>query len=154
MAGVIGGRIGERAAAEVAALADRDDLDDEERDAAELALLWPGYFKDPDSAPPMPPITAHHLAGSVMVDARRLLTEGALQAALPSLDVPSLHLIGAHSPIEPAANERTAALMGGAIVEVHDVGHFAWLEEPGSVAAATRRLRDVMAERAAVAERH
>jgi pimeloyl-ACP methyl ester carboxylesterase len=75
-----------------------------------------------------------------MGDAIRLLQEGALERALRSLRVPSLHLIGAHSPIEPAANERTAALMRDAIVEIHDVGHFAWLEEPGSVAAATRRL--------------
>lgn len=149
MSAVIHGRIGERAVAEIASLAERDDLGDDERGARQLALMWPGYFRDAASASPMPAITAHSLAGTVMADATRLLAERVLEEALPSLDVPSLHLIGAHSPIEPAANERTAALMRDAMVEVHDIGHFAWLEEPGSVAAATRRLLDVMAMRVA-----
>ncbi|HVE73990.1 MAG TPA: alpha/beta hydrolase [Mycobacteriales bacterium] len=146
MAGIIGGRLEESVRAEVAALEDRSDLSDDERGTRQLSLMLPGYFKDPASAPAMPPITVHHLAGSVMNDAMRLLAEGALEGALPSLDVPSLHLIGAHSPMEPAANQRTASLMRHAIVDVRDVGHFAWLEEPGSVAAATRRLRKEMAD--------
>lgn len=140
MPAVIDGRISADARAARQALAVQEGLSDDERGTRELGLIWRGYFKDPDQAPPMPPISTHQLGGAVMDDAMRLLAEGALEAALPTLEVPSLHLVGAHSPIEPAANERTAALMPGSIVEVHDVGHFAWLEEPGSVAAATRRL--------------
>lgn len=140
MAAVIADRIGDDAHVALAALAEQDDLDDDARGVRELRLVWPGYFKDPASAPPMPPMTAHAAAGAVMEDATRLLEAGFLEAALPTLDVPSLHLIGAHSPIEPAANERTAALMRRSIVEVHDTGHFAWLEEPGSIESATRRL--------------
>jgi pimeloyl-ACP methyl ester carboxylesterase len=30
--------------------------------------------------------------------------------------------------------------MKGAIVDVLDTGHFTWIEQPGCVAAATRRL--------------
>lgn len=52
----------------------------------------------------------------------RLLEQGALEAALPTIAVPSLHLIGAHSPTEPAANQRTAAIMPNSIVEIHDIG--------------------------------
>ena len=40
----------------------------------------------------------------------------------------------------PAANQKSAALMSGAIVDEVDAGHFLWIEQPGSVAAATRRL--------------
>lgn len=140
MPGVIGSRLGDDVHAARAALTQRTDLTDDERATRDLRLIWPGYFNDPAAAPEMPPITVHHLGGSVMDDAIRLLAEGALEAALPTLDVPSLHLIGDHSPIEPEANLRTAALMRGAIVQRQDAGHFAWLEHPGSVEAATRRL--------------
>ena len=106
--------------------------------------MWPGYFKDPANAPEMPPMRTHGAAGAAMGDAMRLLGEGALESALPTIDIPSLHLIGAHSPIEPEANKRTAALMQRSAVEVLDTGHFPWLEQPGSVEAATRRLLEQM----------
>ena len=147
MESVIRGRIGEAASRAYGALESHEDLDEDERGSRQLALLWPGYFKDPAAAPPAPPLTLHALGASVMTDALRLLDEGALKTALPILDVPSLHLIGRHSPIEPSANQRTAALMQGASVEIQDAGHFAWLEHPGSVAAAFRRLRQSIAQR-------
>lgn len=140
MPAVIERRIGAEAQAARNKLIEQEGLTDDERGTRELRLIWPGYFKDPRTAPPMPPISTHQRAGAVMGDAMRLLEEGVLEAALPTIAVPSLHLIGAHSPIERAANERTAALMPNSIVEVHDVGHFAWLEAPGIVEAATRRL--------------
>lgn len=146
MPAVINSRIGADARAARDALEAQEGLTDDQRGTRELSLIWPGYFKDPDAVPPMPPISTHELAGAVMGDAMRLLEEGALEAALPNIAVPSLHLIGAHSPIEPAANERTAALMPSSIVEIHDIGHFAWLEAPGSVEAATRRLLAAVAE--------
>lgn len=149
MQAVIDGRMSAAARQARDALATEDGLTDDERGTRELALIWPGYFKDPATAPPMPPIETHQVGGAVMEDAIRLLQEGALEAALPRLTVPSLHLIGAHSPIEPAANERTAALMPGSIVEIQDAGHFSWIEEPGSVEAATRRLLGVIAGTAA-----
>lgn len=144
---VIGRRIGAEAQAALAALAEQGDLTEAEVGTAQLRLLWPGYFKEPAHAPSMPPIATHPVAGAVMADAMRLLEEGALERALPTLDVPSLHLIGAHSPIDPAANHRTAALMHGAIVKTCDTGHFPWLEEPGSVEAATRQLLLAMRDR-------
>lgn len=146
MGAVIDSRISPAARAARVALATQQGLTDDERGTSELRLIWPGYFKDPAAAPPPPPISVHQLAGAVMGDAMRLLGEGALDAALPTVAVPSLHLIGAHSPIEPAANERTAALMPGSIVEIHDIGHFAWLEAPGCVEAATRRLLAAVAD--------
>jgi len=146
MSAIIDRRIGAAARAARDENAAQQGLTDQERGTRELSLIWPGYFKDPDAAPPMPPIATHPIAGAVMGDAMRLLEEGALEATLPTVSVPSLHLIGAHSPIEPAANERTAALMPNSIVEIHDIGHFAWLEAPGIVEAATRRLLAAVAE--------
>lgn len=144
MEGVISSRLSDATRAELAALRQRTDLEPDEKGTAELRLIWPGYFKDPASAPPMPDISVHGAAGAAMGDAMRLLQEGVLERTLPSLDIPSLHLIGAHSPIEPAANLRTAALFRGAIVETQDAGHFSWIEQPGSVAAATRQLLHAM----------
>lgn len=146
MSAIIDRRIGAAARAARDENAAQEGLTDGERGTRELSLIWPGYFKDPDAAPPMPPIATHPIAGAVMGDAMRLLEEGALEAALPTISAPSLHLIGAHSPIEPAANERTAALMPNSIVEIHDIGHFAWIEAPGTVEAATRRLLAAIAE--------
>lgn len=140
MGPVIDSRLSADARAARDALATDASLSDQERGTEELRLIWPGYFKHPGSAPPMPDISTHPLAGAVMGDAMRLLAEGALESALPGVDIPSLHLIGAHSPIDPAANERTAALMSGAMVVTQDIGHFAWLEAPGSVEIATRQL--------------
>lgn len=136
---VIKGRMSAGAIEEAERLAARTDLSDDERATLHLRLLWPGYFKDPATAPPID-IRVHTAAGEVMGDAMGLLAEGVLERTLPTVDVPSLHLIGAHSPIEPDANLRTARLLRGAIVEVQDAGHFAWIEQPGSVEKATRRL--------------
>jgi proline iminopeptidase len=141
MGKVIGERIGEEAVAQINALA-TSDIPEGDRPLEQLRLMWPGYFTDPATAAPMPGDIGYDPAvgAAIMSDAGRLLTEGFLEKALPNVTVPSLHQIGRHSPIEPAANEKTAALMPGAIVEILDTGHFTWLEQPGSVAAATRRL--------------
>ena len=140
MDGVISARIGPDAVAELKALPGRG-LSPAEAAVEELRLIWPGYFSDPAAAPPLPPIAYDTAAGgAIMGDAARLLGEGFLEKTLPTLDIPSLHLIARHSPIEPAANERTAAIMRGAVVEFTETGHFAWIEQPGVVAAAIRRF--------------
>jgi len=51
----------------------------------------------------------------------RLLEQGALEAALPTIAVPSLHLIGAHSP-NRAGGEPAHCSMPNSIVEIHDIG--------------------------------
>lgn len=144
MEGVIGSRLSDATRAELEVLRQRTDADPDEQGTAWLRLVWRGYFKDPESAPPMLDIRVHGAAGAAMGDAMRLLEEGVLERALPSLDIPSFHLIGAHSPIEPEVNVRTAALFRGAIVEMQDAGHFSWIEQPGSVEAATRQLLQAM----------
>lgn len=132
MDGVIMGRIGGEAVAKLATVTDP---------LEQLRLRWSGYFKDPAAAPPMPPIEYDLVsAAPLMTEAFRLLEEGFLERELPKLDIPSLHIIGRHSPIEPAANEKTAALMKGAVVEWTDTGHFMWIEEPGAIAAAVGRF--------------
>ena len=66
-------------------------------------LQWPGYFLEPGEAPPAPSRTFDILIfeGALERDATRLLEEGVLERALPGLAIPSLHIIGRASPIEP-----------------------------------------------------
>jgi proline iminopeptidase len=140
MGAVIGSRIGPDAVAQLEALPARG-LSAADAGLEQLRLIWPGYFSDPSAAPPLPPIAYDTDAGgAIMGDAARFLGEGFLERELPSLDIPSLHLIARHSPIDPAANERTAALMREAVVEFTDTGHFPWIEQRGTIAAAVRRF--------------
>ncbi len=140
MDAVISGRIGEDGLAKLGEL-EASGRPPAEMAAEQLRLLWPGYFSNPSIAPPMPPIEMSVEVNTVLMsEAAKLLDDGYLERALPSLRMPSLHHVGRHSPIEPAANEATAALMSGAILDIVDTGHFTWLEQPGVVTAATRRL--------------
>jgi proline iminopeptidase len=113
-----------------------------ETHSAIMAILWPGYFSDPAAAPPAPPMLVNPDANeAIMGDAMRLLQEGVLEQAIPQLSIPSVHLIGAASPINPEAVRATAALFRDAIVlELDDVGHFIWIERPGAVEQAVALL--------------
>ena len=99
------------------------------------------YFSDPAAAAPMPPLRLSATVFEELApDAMRLLAEG-LERAIPSLSIPSVHMIGNASPIDPAANLATAALFRDSVVQAFDdTGHFIWIERPGSVEAAVRSL--------------
>jgi proline iminopeptidase len=109
--------------------------------AGGLAAIWPAYFGDPGSAPPMPPIRFSSESNE------GLLAD--LTDRMPSLvdalgDVPCTigFLAGEASPLPPGeASIATADRLGRAWVEVLEgTGHFPWLERPGSVRAAMLRL--------------
>ena len=105
-------------------------------------IVWPSYFVDPPSAPPMPdmemavgPFTAT-FASIVEHD-----TAGTLVRALPAVppEIPVVFLHGAGSPMPVRASTGTAALIPHAQVTVIDgAGHFIWLEQPDA-------LRDAVA---------
>ena len=106
-----------------------------------LAAVWPAYFASPATAPPMPPIRSSAAANAGLFAA---LEEGhtALEEGLPRISVPMGFLAGAESPLPAAlASGATAGRIPGAWCEVLDgVGHFPWLEAPGSVRQALVRL--------------
>jgi len=112
-------------------------------DAVEsLSLVWPGYFAQPDEAPPMPPM-------SISVDCYAAtfgsiewhFEHQTLERALPSLRVPAILVLGADSPIPPEHGIATAALIPGARCTVEPgCGHFPWVERPGSVREALASL--------------
>ena len=99
-----------------------------------FALVWPRFFADPAKALPAP--ARMGVAASVGTNRsitdhfeRRTLVDGLPAATLPLLVV---HGEGSALPLWSAVD--TAALVPGAeVVVVPGVGHFPWVERPGSV---------------------
>ncbi len=100
-----------------------------------LRVLWPYYYGDPASAPPMPDLQMD-LEGHLITWPSIIghFEAGTLERGLPQLRMPALVLHGAASPIPASEAERTAALIPGVSLRIlPGIGHFAWIEEPGSV---------------------
>jgi pimeloyl-ACP methyl ester carboxylesterase len=115
-----------------------------EESLEDFRLVWPSYFADPASAPPMPdmdmavgPFTA------TMASIGEHAEAGTLVRGLPAVppEIPVLFLHGAGSPMPLRASTDTAALIPHARVEiVEGAGHFIWLEQPGAVRDAVRAI--------------
>jgi pimeloyl-ACP methyl ester carboxylesterase len=102
---------------------------------AAFNVLWPHYFANPASAPPFPEFAIDLEGGQMTWTSRmRHFEEGTLEKGLTQLQMPVLVVHGDASPIPPVEAERTAALIPGATLRIlPGVGHFPWIEEPGSV---------------------
>jgi pimeloyl-ACP methyl ester carboxylesterase len=113
---------------------------DEELALEGLRLVWPAYFADPDSAPPMPELRISSARSADMVPS--ILAElPALEAGLPQIHVPVGFVHGSRSPMPLAASTDAAERIPGAWVEVVEgAGHFIWVEAPGAVRTSLRRL--------------
>jgi proline iminopeptidase len=133
----------ERYAEVTARLAAPDPSDDDMLES--LRLLWPGYFADPPTAPPLPPF----LRASVGSYAGTLASVAELQASglaerLEAIEVPAIFVLGEHSPMPVSQGERTAALLRrGEVQLVPAAGHLPWHEQPGCVAAALNRISEL-----------
>jgi len=106
-----------------------------------LAILWPGYFADPGSAPPMPPIEISIEAYSGLLgDIGEGL--GDVVARVATTEVPYGIVAGGASPMPWGQSARASAeLSPSAFLDiVPAAGHFIWLEEPGRVRQALLRL--------------
>jgi pimeloyl-ACP methyl ester carboxylesterase len=113
---------------------------DEEMALEGMRLVWPAYFASPETAPPMPPLTIATERSAAMVPSifEQLPV---LEAALPQVRVQVGFVHGSESPMPLAASTDAAERIPGAWVEVVDgAGHFTWVEAPGAVRAALRRL--------------
>ena len=106
----------------------------------QMRLVWPAYFADPEQAPPMPELRIASERSAEM--GRSILAElPALEAGLLRIRVPVGFVHGSRSPMPLAASTDAADRIPGAWVDVVDgAGHFVWVEAPGAVRAALRRL--------------
>ena len=137
-------RLDEATRAELAELEAREEAGTAtEEDALRgFALAWPGYFADPANAPACPRdirlSEAGHLetVASIERDAERVAS------AVARCAVPVVFLHGSADPIDFEGSARaTAAVMPRAkVIVLPGVGHFAWLEQPGSAAGAFAAL--------------
>ena len=76
----------------------------------------------------------------------------ALEAGLPGIRVPVGFVHGSRSPMPIAASTDAAERIPGAWVEVVEgAGHFVWVEAPGAVRAALRRLTRLALDRSSTA---
>ncbi len=113
---------------------------DDELALEQMRLVWPAYFANPEAAPPMPPLRVASARSAEM--GRSILAElPALEARLPQIRVPVGFVHGSRSPMPVAASTDAAERIPGAWIDVVDgAGHFVWVEAPGAVRAALRRL--------------
>jgi pimeloyl-ACP methyl ester carboxylesterase len=114
-----------------------------------LRLVWPGYFAQPETAPGMPAGMRASLAGYVgtFTSVAQHLAEGSFARGLSGVRVPAIFLLGAQSPMPVSQGEQTARLLPSSEVAiVPAAGHLPWHEQPGCVAAALSRLRDLTGE--------
>lgn len=107
-----------------------------------MRLVWPAYFADPDDAPPMPELRIATERSAEMVSSI-FAALPALEAGLAGIRVPVGFVHGSRSPMPLAASTDAAERISGAWVEVVEgAGHFTWVEAPGAVRTALRRLTE------------
>lgn len=109
---------------------------------ASLTMLWPGYFADPRSAPPIPSFIRASVAGYLETFASVAgHLAGGFSERLGEITAPVSYVVGASSPMPVSQGEQTAALLpNGELDVVPGAGHLPWHEQPGCVARALARL--------------
>jgi pimeloyl-ACP methyl ester carboxylesterase len=138
-------RLDEASRAEVLEIEAREEAGTatEEESLRCVKLYWPGYFGDPDTAPPLP--TDLRVSTLCFTDTLASIERDAdrLGSAIPSVAVPVVFLHGTMDPIdlEGSARATAAALPRAEVIVLPEVGHFPWLERPGSAAKAFATLR-------------
>ncbi len=108
-----------------------------------LRLFWPGYFSDPETAPPMPDDLRLTVPGysQTFEDIMALFAGGELPSRAAAYDGPVEVVYGLAGPFPvEAALETAAAFPHGSATGVPEAGHFTWLEQPGCVADGLVRL--------------
>jgi pimeloyl-ACP methyl ester carboxylesterase len=108
-----------------------------------LALVWPYYFADPDTAPPMPEFRfSIPLYSAVVASVHDHFQRGTLERALPGFAAAFALLHGVADPLPLDAAHGTAALVPhSTLIPIEGAGHWPWLEQPDAVRAA---LQDVL----------
>ena len=117
---------------ELDAKGDRGEASEEEH-REQMQLVWPYYFADPSSAPPMPEFRFHPHGEVTWASITNHFERRTLERGLPAFRRPVLIVHGERSPIPLVEAERTAALMPQAQLAVNPYGHWPWLEDPGLV---------------------
>ncbi len=114
---------------------------------ASLRLYWPGYFADPAAAPPLPSHIRVSVAGyaATFASVAQHFADG-FGEELRELRIPAVFVLGELSPMPVSQGQQTAALLPIAeVTVVPAAGHLPWHEQPGCVATALGRIRELAA---------
>jgi pimeloyl-ACP methyl ester carboxylesterase len=106
-----------------------------------MEIFWPASFPDPDNVPPMPPMrTSAEAFGGIDPEMTHGLEH--IAAELSTGQVPYAALAGAGSPIPWGQASRATVELSprASLTSIGAAGHFPWIDEPGCVLAALRRL--------------
>jgi pimeloyl-ACP methyl ester carboxylesterase len=106
-----------------------------------MEIWWAAYFADPEHVPPMPPMRTSTAAyAGISADMMQGLEHVATQLA--GGELPYAILAGAASPIPwgQAARATVELSPRASLRVIAAAGHFPWLERPGCVVEALRRL--------------
>jgi pimeloyl-ACP methyl ester carboxylesterase len=108
-----------------------------------MRLVWPAYFADPEEAPAMPAMQVSIEAYAGLIGQITEDTDSVAEQLAKGI-VPFGVIAGAASPVPWGRAARTTAeLSPHAFLDVvPDAGHFIWLEAPGRVRTAVKRLGD------------
>jgi pimeloyl-ACP methyl ester carboxylesterase len=116
----------------------------------QTALLWPGYFAEPATAPPWPStmrVSAAAYLGTTGSLLERLASGFA--DSLSGITAPVIFVLGEQSPMPVAQGEEAAALIPSAQVRmIPAAGHLPWVEHPGCIADTLATLRASAADAA------
>jgi proline iminopeptidase len=131
---------------QLARLAELDAIDDADTTEAEalesLEILWPNYFFDPATAPPMP-ITSMGIACNTdtFASIQEHFERGTLEQGLRKVKLPVLFVHGINDPLSISAVIDTRRLVRDSkLARIPRCGHFPWLEQPGFTPRAIRGL--------------
>ena len=112
----------------------------EEEEHEGFSLIWPSYFAEPATAPPLPHVEFSDAASEGLWSDLQARLPG-LEASLASIAVPCGVLMGGRSPMPTSAGTDSAARIPGAWTHVEPhAGHFVWHEAPGCLLTAMDRL--------------
>jgi proline iminopeptidase len=99
-----------------------------------LGLIWPQFFADPAKVPPSPERTGVEASIGTNRSIAEHFERNTLADGLPSAALPLLVVHGELSAVPLWSAVDTAALVPGSeVAVVPGVGHFPWIEQPGSV---------------------
>jgi pimeloyl-ACP methyl ester carboxylesterase len=112
-------------------------------DAVEaFRIMWPGNFASPEKVLPMPPTRVSLPCNAeTFASISKHFEAETLARGLGGVQLPTVFVLGADSPLKPQHNIATAALMPNASYQIEDTGHIVWMERPGAI----RRTLDGLA---------
>ena len=115
---------------------------DEQEVMEAFELIWPYYFADPASAPPMPETRVSvPLYAAVVASVHEHFERGTLAGGLPSFEGPFGIVHGEADPLPHEAGRETAALVPhGTFDLISNAGHLPWLEQPEAFRSAVERI--------------